>query len=152
MEISERIIRRFNKFVDKTDGDACWNWLGVIRRDGYGKFNVNNTTRLAAHRVSYMLFVGPIPQGQWVLHRCDNRSCVRPDHLFVGTHADNMKDKSAKGRATTKYAPTKINMQIASDIRALLSNGTSKYEIERRYGLSRPTIRKIERNEIWRTT
>ena len=75
---------------------ACWVWTAG-KAEGYGVLRVNGKN-MGAHRFSWEIHYGPIPQGLWVLHRCDNRSCPRPDHLFVGTCADNEADKKAKGR------------------------------------------------------
>lgn len=79
-------------------GDGCWNWTGKRNGGGYGVVNVEGKTPLA-HRVAWSLVNGPVPEGQRVLHRCDNPSCVRPDHLFLGTQADNLADMRQKGRA-----------------------------------------------------
>lgn len=87
---------RFWSKVQKTDG--CWEWTGSRRPKGYGVFAVNGARRESAHRVAYALFIGPISAGFFVCHRCDNPRCVRPDHLFLGTQADNMRDMHAKGR------------------------------------------------------
>jgi hypothetical protein len=76
---------------------GCLLWLGKVGTDGYGLFKVGGKRR-AAHRVSYEIHKGPIPPGLWVLHRCDTPACVNPEHLFLGTHADNMRDMVAKGR------------------------------------------------------
>lgn len=78
-------------------GPECWGWAGAKTPDGYGKLKTSGH-RIYAHRLSYEIHHGPIPYGQHVLHRCDNPSCTRPDHLFAGTHSDNMKDCLAKGR------------------------------------------------------
>lgn len=75
----------------------CWQWTAATSKFGYGKFGNNGGWEMA-HRASYRINVGPIPEGLSVLHRCDNRKCVRPDHLFLGTYADNVHDCEAKGR------------------------------------------------------
>jgi len=86
---------RFWQKVEKTDG--CWFWLGARNSDGYGSFNIGNHGT-GAHRIAYTLEVGNIPQGVSVLHSCDNRACVRPGHLFLGTQQDNVTDMMKKGR------------------------------------------------------
>lgn len=91
---------RFWSHVDKSDS-GCWQWRELVRGLKYGRFRVGNTI-WRAHRFSYQLAFGPIPNGLFVCHRCDNARCVRPDHLFLGTHTDNMRDAQAKGR---KYQP-----------------------------------------------
>lgn len=78
-------------------GDGCWEWVGPIANHGYAVFYAQ-ARRDSSHRVSYALHYGPIPGGLWVLHRCDNPRCVRPDHLFLGTALDNNADMAAKGR------------------------------------------------------
>lgn len=77
--------------------DNCWEWQGRIKHDGYGTVTVLGTA-FFAHRLAYELFVGPIPPNLLICHHCDNRRCVRPDHLFVGTQQDNSRDMVKKGR------------------------------------------------------
>jgi len=89
--------------LDKTlIGEGCWEYGGKIRTDGYGSVYINDGTRKGAqalaHRVVYEGMVGPIPEGMFLCHHCDNPKCVRPDHIFVGTDADNKADMYAKGR------------------------------------------------------
>jgi hypothetical protein len=86
---------RFWKRVHKSDG--CWEFSGGRHQFGYGLIQANHKC-VGAHRVSWEIHFGPIPDGLWVLHACDNPSCVRPDHLFLGTVGDNTRDASAKGR------------------------------------------------------
>lgn len=78
-------------------GSACWEWVGARHTGGYGAISVNGHQE-RAHRVSWMIHHGEIPDGLWVLHRCDNPPCVNPAHLFVGSDADNLSDAIAKGR------------------------------------------------------
>lgn len=92
---------RFWSKVDRSDPDGCWPWLAGRHFRGYGFFAVNGRN-VRANRVAYRLQVGPIPPGLFVCHRCDNPPCVRGDHLFLGTHQDNMDDMAAKGR---RYRP-----------------------------------------------
>lgn len=89
---------RFWRFVLKTDG--CWLWTGRLVRHGYGQISLGgrHPKRAAAHRASWEIANGPVPDGLWVLHHCDNPPCVRPDHLFLGTAKDNSRDRDIKGR------------------------------------------------------
>jgi hypothetical protein len=92
---SPEAVRRFWAKVHRSDG--CWEWTGK-RANGYGRFVTPPGRRMwGAHRFSWIVANGPIPDGLWVLHHCDNKPCVRPDHLFLGTHTDNMRDAWRKG-------------------------------------------------------
>lgn len=93
---------RFWARVDR--GDGCWEWRGCKKRNGYGWVGVRKE-QWVAHRLAWTFVNGPIPTGLHVCHRCDNPSCVRPDHLFIGSHADNMADMKAKGRGRASGRP-----------------------------------------------
>lgn len=97
--IPEVIQARFWAKVKK--GEGCWLWTASLRNKGYGAFAYRLNRRVIqdrAHRFSWLLAFGPVPDGLFVLHRCDTPACVRPDHLFLGTNADNVRDMMAKGR------------------------------------------------------
>jgi hypothetical protein len=99
--------QRFLLHVKKTEG--CWLWTGTkVGTMGYGWIRLRNDEGVmahgaVAHRIAYELFVGPIPDGLWVLHRCDTPACVNPEHLFLGNRADNMRDAREKGRIDLSY-------------------------------------------------
>lgn len=100
---SDSVRERFEKHVDRSSEDGCWPWLLKPDPQGYGQINIGDKKVMRAHRVSYLLNVGEIPEGDWVvMHKCDNRICVRPDHLVLGSRADNLADCRAKGRWSNK--------------------------------------------------
>lgn len=94
-EITSRLIARC------TITESCWNWTGASVR-GYGSINIRGRGTLIAPRLSYEVFVGEIPKGLFVCHHCDNPSCINPEHLFIGTSADNTRDMMSKGRHKTQ--------------------------------------------------
>lgn len=98
---------RFWTKVKKRPGRGCWEWLaGLVQGSGYGKFRVGAGHELA-HRFSYKLSGRRIPQHHFVLHHCDNKRCVRPDHLYAGTSVENIRDAFARGRLNGPYASKK---------------------------------------------
>jgi len=127
--------KHFWSLVQK--GNDCWIWQGATRR-GYGKYGKHG---VAAHRVMWTLIRGPIPEGLHVLHRCDTPLCVRPDHLFLGTHAINHADKAQKGRAKRisggRARLTPADWQAA---KAHLAAGESCAAVAKRYGVTRQAI------------
>lgn len=89
-------------------GDGCWLWDGPMHgKTGYGQFNCDGS-RCFAHRAAWILTHGPIPPGMFICHRCDTPRCVRPDHLFLGTQSDNMRDMHSKGRSVFQKHPEKL--------------------------------------------
>lgn len=105
--LDEAAIERFWKYVDKKGADECWNWTGARSgRMGYGCFNALGT-QWKANRISWRVHHGECPGELFVCHKCDNPLCVNPDHLFLGTNADNVKDSIAKGR---QYPPHRSRM------------------------------------------
>ena len=99
----ERILARFLSKVNKTD--TCWLWTAALDKHGYGAFKMaahRSNAWFRAHRAAWLLFCGKLDPGLSVCHSCDTPRCVRPDHLFIGTHADNMADMVAKGRGSNR--------------------------------------------------
>lgn len=114
--------QRFWRKVGKTDD--CWYWIAAKSPKGYG--NLWNGNRVEhAHRVAYKLFIGPIPDGLFVCHTCDEPSCVNPAHLFLGTNEDNQRDASRKGRtaAGTKHPNSKLTSEQVIEMRTLYATG-----------------------------
>lgn len=145
---------RFWRFVERTE--SCWLWTGTKLRAGYGSLSVSNAppVRALAHRLSWQIHHGEIPDGMHVLHRCDNPSCVRPDHLFLGTHRDNMLDKVSKGRANAPRGErvwgAKLTPEQVREARAAYRAGTRVADLARKYGVSHPSMTKAVRGERWR--
>jgi hypothetical protein len=140
---------RFWAKVNKTDD--CWLWTAATVA-GYGAIGLRGK-HIKAHRYSWELANGPIPDGLHVLHRCDNPPCVRPDHLFLGTHADNMADMSAKGRVNSvrgeKNKSAVLTETDVVEIRRLKQAGVSSTELGRRFGVSANTALLITKRKKW---
>lgn len=148
---------RFWAKVDRTD--SCWNWTAARFHHGYGCFGVkqsNGKFKIKyAHRVSYELCIGKIPPGMNVLHSCDNRGCVNPAHLFIGTQADNVADAVQKGRMRTKprYGESNPYAKLTEGaVRAIREVGrsVSQQQLAERYGVSQTLIGHVLRRTIWR--
>jgi len=149
-------------------GDGCWNWTGSMKPNGYGTigYDTKGTSRYA-HRVAWELTHGPIPAGMNVCHRCDNRRCVRPEHLFLGTQSENIKDAFAKGRGfsafrdpavlqravekgnETRRKLTGLSLLLTGEqiesVRHWLSLGFSQDHTAARFGVSQAMISRIKR-------
>ena len=147
-------VRLFSK-VEKTDG--CWLWRGAMDGAGYGMIFIAKTPRHITnktHRVSWELANGPIPNKLFVLHRCDTPACLRPDHLFLGTQAENIRDMVSKGRqARIKPKGEVHGMSKLTDpiVRAILANKTaSGVALAEVYNVSPSTISLVRKRRIWR--
>lgn len=144
---------RFWSKVDRSGGpDACWPWMGYISPVGYGLFYVGEgCPPITAHRQSYSLATGEDITGVLVCHRCDNKPCCNPAHLFAGTHAENMADMVAKGRSTAgeRNPSAKLSAADVIAIRRLRSEGLLQREIAARFNVQRHAIGKILRGDRW---
>lgn len=126
--------------------EACIIAPGRAGNHGYARFTSNGRTRLA-HRAAYERAFGAIPDGLYVLHRCDVKRCINPAHLFLGTHADNMADMAQKGRA----ARTNVKLSDAEvrEIRRLAGTGLSQRAIARRFAVHQGTVWPILAGRTW---
>ena len=141
--------------VDKSG--ECWLWTAGRFTSGYGQFNQRAggpKLSLAAHRVAWQLASGEIPEGLCVLHKCDNRLCVNPAHLFLGTKRDNTADMIKKGRKNTAVGNQKPNSRLTpcgvALARQMRRCGVSGREIAKRFGVGPTTIRRILSGLSWK--
>lgn len=132
------------------DENECWEWQGPRNDDNYGRLNFYGRVR-GAHRYSYELHFGPIPKGFQVLHRCDNPSCVNPNHLFLGKPADNAADKVAKGRHPRgeDCVRAKLTEEIVREIFRLREQGALQSEIAEKLGTSQKNVSSVLRRKSW---
>jgi len=133
-------LERFWAKVNRTD--SCWLWTGSKTIGGYGQFPYKRIP-LLAHRVSYLISCGDIPDGLIVCHHCDNPSCVRPDHLFVGTHKDNFEDMVKKGREGIKNTNKETNILIESIRNDFHFNNLSVPDLCKKYETSHSFTLKV---------
>jgi HNH endonuclease len=129
---------------------GCWEFTGHRRR-GYGTFWLRGTN-VQAHRASWLIHHGEVPAGQHVCHRCDNRACVNPEHLFLGTAADNIADKCAKGRQAkgSDNGRAKLTERDVAEIRWRIRNGARDPQLAGAWGVSVSLIKQIRRRQVWR--
>jgi len=154
------VVRFFQFFIIKKN-KRCWEWKGAKKR-GYGVFQLNGKA-VIAHRFSYKIFYGELPDDLLVCHKCDNPSCVRPDHLFLGTSKDNSTDRDKKGRGYFKKGNmpfdnkgegcgnSKLTWGEVDEIRELYKTGRfTQKELGEKYGMGHTIIGAIINNKSWK--
>lgn len=137
--------------------NGCWEWEKCIQGNGYGRIRISTFTYYA-HRLSYAAFKGDVPETYDVCHTCDNRKCVNPNHLFVGTRKDNMQDcahkhRTTKGRTFTygeKIHGAKLKNSDIPIILHMLEEGAKVKEIASLYKICEGTVRQIRTGKSWR--
>ena len=145
LSASERLL---SKAIFDKDTD-CWLWIASKHSSGYGAFWFN--CRMDnAHRVSYEIFVGYIPLGLFVLHRCDVEICINPAHLFIGSQSDNIRDAISKGRISSEILATKLTRNEVNEIR-WLKGKRSQGELAKTYGVNQSHISRIQSGKVWTT-
>lgn len=155
----ESPMRRFWAKVNITEG--CWEWTGATTKGGYGHTRDENQRQIDAHRLAWILTYGPIPDGLLICHHCDNRKCVRPDHLFLATQKDNIQDALNKGRIATGAAlnhpaqegelnnNAKVTRKQVMQVLTLYDNGHTQATIARKTGINRANVWAIVHRKSW---
>ena len=140
--------RRFNeRYVVVSSG--CWEWTAPLIEEGYGQMSYFGITE-KAHRVSWILHVSSIPKGMCIIHKCNNRKCVNPDHLYIGTVSDNVQDAIKSGSFSGRgHGIKKLTKLDVLYIRDMLALGTPHWLIAKQYNVSRTAISGISTGKTW---
>lgn len=142
----KNVIESFEEKVIKKEG--CWGWKGHIGSHGYACLSSAYLKTSRAHRISYIIHKGKIPEGLLVLHSCHNKFCTNPNHLRVGTQKENVKDKYESNR---QYIPSNLNAEKVKEIKFILKNKKISYcKIGKLYGVSATAIARIKKEKTWK--
>ena len=156
MNYISSLKKRFYKKYHSGNSEECWEWKGAIGRTGYGAINNVPNKRpivLQAHRLSFELYNGvAIPEGLCVCHKCDNRKCVNPDHLFLGTKTENNQDRDAKVRQAfgARNGMSKLSENQVLSILKMSKDGVSNPKIAKEFSMSRITVWEIVTKKKWK--
>lgn len=144
-------IQRFNQKWIKDGDSGCHLWISATNLQGYGVLHSRNSSCIRAHRFSWMISHGEIPLGMCVLHKCDRPRCVNPEHLFLGTRFDNMRDCSAKGRSNAARGENAGSAKLTeSDVLEIRGSKESNRAAGERYGINSATVSRIRNRLRWR--
>lgn len=151
-----KIIEKLAQIGFEIDENGCHNWKGYIQPNGYGRFRVAGVS-LAAHRAAYVVSRGFIPDGADICHACDNRRCLNPEHLFVGSRQENMLDCKLKGRLSIQQDPSRIlrgdrhkNRKLSSDqVAEIRASTDNAYQVAERYRISPSHVWRLRSNQQW---
>lgn len=152
MKITLELIERFHEKWNYNVENGCWEWIAATMGKGYGFIKIPKTRKqIGAHRLSYLIHQGDIPEGMLVCHTCDNVKCVKPSHLFLGTQSDNLQDMKNKDRHLKgdRNSRSKLNDDIVRQIHKLSSEGLSQGKIAKIFKLSQSTVWKILKGKRW---
>lgn len=150
------VLQRFNEKWISEPYSGCWLWIGSTNKNGYGKLGVEGGKTISAHRTAWLLLKGNIPDGLCVLHRCDTRACVNPEHLFLGTKLDNTKDAISKGRHNPSGGDWSVGEQCSwhkltsSQVIDIRRDSRKYKELAKAYGVSLGTINAIRQRRNWK--
>lgn len=150
--MDQRLIDRFNAKYQK-DESGCWIWIASCAGMGYGQIKLPGERRqIYAHRLSYLIHKGPLPEGKQICHTCDNPKCVNPDHLFVGTSQDNHDDMTKKKRHTYGQlsGTAKITEEQARQVLGMIGLGMTQVAIGKFFGLHPVSIGRIKLGKRWK--
>lgn len=151
MKITLELIERFHEKW-QLNGQGCWIWTASTAGKGYGQIKKpGSREQIYAHRLSYLIHYGEIPDGLFVCHTCDNPKCVKPSHLFLGDSKQNMQDMQTKGRhlCGEKNAMNKLTEEMVLQIHLLAKEGLSQMKIAKSFHISQGTVFKILHGERW---
>lgn len=141
-------VDRFEAKIVRVPIAGCWIWTGAGDPNGYGRFNPRGKPMLA-HRFAYEHYIGPIPDGMLLCHRCDVAACCNPAHMFIGTQKENMADAVTKRRVSAgEHRPLSVLTRDA--VAAIRASDESHSVLAAQYGVHRMTIGKIKRGERWK--
>lgn len=141
MAIKDDLMKRI---VVNNDND-CWEIQGYLDKDGYGE-----VSRKKAHRVAFESFVGKIPEGLNVCHKCDNRRCCNPDHLFIGTQKENIADMIKKGRKDSRFGEKNTQNKLSrKQVFDIFKSIESQRKIAKKYGIDQSTVSNIKTGKLW---